>query len=301
MVEVPSGFISLWPPGTGAKILRAWAGGYGTQYGFTRPRQGQSEGFEETQGQDAFRHAFVASAIYLEAYNTYKNIQGQPHDLADRRATAKALGLGNMNELWGTNPLARHLKDYWNNYEGVSLAREIAAQVGVDIPNDRLAQIVAGQINASIQAPIGKSRFILFDHNPNSAVSIKDPRLDVDRYDTNRLPNEGWGIGPFPGAEGYARPSFKGSPSFIKASPKHLRRAPKANRSRPPQPLLRRFRIRQAQRSRAAAGPILARPAIRPASPWPERGRPVLYRRDRGSPARRSRPARPRRRACPST
>jgi len=65
MVEVPSGPISLWPPGSGARILRAWAGAYGTQYGFTQPRSDQSEQFHDTPEQGTFRHAFVASAIYL--------------------------------------------------------------------------------------------------------------------------------------------------------------------------------------------------------------------------------------------
>jgi hypothetical protein len=97
MVEVPSGPISLWPPASGAKILRAWAGKYGTQYGFTHPQPDQSEQFDDPQEQSAFRHAFVASAFYLETYDRLRK-RGLSHDEADRRATARTLGLGNMNE-----------------------------------------------------------------------------------------------------------------------------------------------------------------------------------------------------------
>src|SRR5713226_7636292 len=110
MVELPSGPISLWPPATGARMLRRWARTYAAQYGFTSPGQ------NDPAAEQAFRHALVASANYLEAYNTYRNIRGLPHDVADRRATAKALGLGNMNELWGPNALPKHLMDYWNNH-----------------------------------------------------------------------------------------------------------------------------------------------------------------------------------------
>jgi len=35
MVEVPSGFVSLWPLGSSATVLRRWALGYANQYGFT--------------------------------------------------------------------------------------------------------------------------------------------------------------------------------------------------------------------------------------------------------------------------
>src|SRR5262249_49320721 len=227
MVEVPSGLISLWPPGSGAKILRAWAGAYGTQYGFPSPRLGESEQFHNTPQQDAFAHALVAPAIYLENYNRNRKL-GVSHDVADRRATATTLGLGNINEVSGPNPLARHLKDYWNNYEGVSLARKIAAKHGADISNDDLAQIVAGEINTSIQSPIGKGRFILYDHDPDPNVHLTDPRLDVNRYDINRLPNEGWGIGPYPRAEGYV------PPAIIQAFPKLYQGFPAAP-SPPPQ------------------------------------------------------------------
>jgi hypothetical protein len=63
MVEMPSGLISLWPPGSGARTLRAWAGAYGTQYGFTRRRLDQPGSFHNSPEQDAFRHALAASAI----------------------------------------------------------------------------------------------------------------------------------------------------------------------------------------------------------------------------------------------
>lgn len=213
MVEVPSGLISLWPPGSGARTLRAWAGAYGTQHGFTSPRLDEPEQFHNSPEQDAFRHAFVASAIYLENYNRNRML-GVPHDEADRRATATTLGLGNINEVMGPNPLAQHLKDYWNNYEGVALAREIATEHGADISNDDLAQIVAGEINRSIRSPIGKSRFILYHQDRNENVHMTDPRLDVNRYDTKRLPNEGWGIRPYPQAEGNV------PPAIIQAFPK---------------------------------------------------------------------------------
>jgi hypothetical protein len=201
MAEVPS--VSLWPPGFGAEPLRRWARAYATQYGFTSPTQ------RDPPAEQAFRHALVASATYLEAYNIYRNVRGLPASAADRWATARTLGLGNINEVLGPNPLSKHLMDFWNNYEGVLLAREAASKFGASIPNDRLAQIVAGEINASIQAPLGKSRFILFngaDQPPN--LNFKDPRLDVNNYDTNRLPNEGWGMGPFLKVEGNVPPAI---------------------------------------------------------------------------------------------
>jgi hypothetical protein len=109
--------------------------------------------------------------------------------------------------------------DYWNNYEGVRLAREIASKEGPEITNDRLAQIVAGEINASMQAPIGKGRFILFNGHDQHGVNFKDPRLELDRYDLNRLPNEGWGIGPLPKAEGYIPPAIiEAFPQLYKSS-----------------------------------------------------------------------------------
>src|ERR1043166_4071314 len=234
MVEVPSGLISLWPPGSGAKVLRAWAGKYGTEHGFTRPHPDHAEEFADSPEQSAFRHAFVASAIYLENYNRNRKL-GVPHDVADRRATATTLGLGNINEVMGPNPVAQHLKDYWNNYEGVVLAREIAAKHGADISNDDLAQIVAGEINRSIQSPIGKSRFILYHTNRNENVPITDPRLNVDRYDVNRLPNEGWGVGPYPKAEGYVPPAIiQAFPQLYQRFPPAPSRGPQSNPPAPP-------------------------------------------------------------------
>src|SRR5262245_28924207 len=155
MVEVPSGPISLWPPGSGARTLRAWTGAYGTQHGFTWPRTDRPGEFRETDAQAAFRHGLTAAAIYLETYRLHRN-RGQSDDLADQWARATALGLGNLNELWSPNELPQHLKDFWNNYEGVLLGHEIARTEGADISNDRLAQIVAGEVKASIQAPVGE-------------------------------------------------------------------------------------------------------------------------------------------------
>src|ERR1043166_1615229 len=154
----------------------------------------------------AFRHGLVASAIYLQAYSHYRMIY--PPDAADRFATAMTLQLGNLSELNGPNPVPKHLMDYWNNYEGVRVGREIAAREGSEITNDRLAEILAGEINASIRAPLGKSRFILFNGHDQHAIDFKDPRLEVDRYDVNRLPNEAWGIGPLPKPEGYIPPAI---------------------------------------------------------------------------------------------
>jgi hypothetical protein len=215
MAEAPS--ISLWPPGIGAGPLRTWAHGYATQYGFTSPTQ------RDPPAAQAFRHALVASATYLEAYNMYRNVRGLPAYAADQWATARTLGLGNLNEVLGPNPLPKHLMDFWNNYEGLLLAREVASKFGASISNDRLAQIVAGEISASIQAPLGKSRFILFngvDQPPH--LNFKDPRLDVNNYDTNRLPNEGWGMGPVYRLEGNV------PPAIIQAFPKLYQRSPPA-------------------------------------------------------------------------
>jgi hypothetical protein len=151
-----------------------------------------------------------------------------PPDAADRFATAMTLQLGNLSELNGPNPVPKHLMDYWNNYEGVRVGREIAAREGSEITNDRLAEILAGEINASIRAPLGKSRFILFNGYDQHAIDFKDPRLEVDRYDVNRLPNEAWGIGPLPKPEGYI------PPAIIEAFP-NLYQNPAPTPSSPPQ------------------------------------------------------------------
>jgi hypothetical protein len=213
MVEVPSGLISLWPwpPDSGATALRRWARGYSTQHGFV------SKAEPDPPAAQAFRHALVSSAIYLDAYRNFRLRYGP--EVADRLATSRTLQLGNLSELNGPNPVPKHLMDYWNNYEGVRLGREIASKEGPDVTNDRLAQIVAGEINASIQAPMGKGRFILFNGHDQHGVNFKDPRLELDRYDLNRLPNEGWGIGPLPKPEGYI------PPAIIEAFP-HLYKSP---------------------------------------------------------------------------
>jgi hypothetical protein len=205
MVDVPSGLISLWqwPPASGAMALRRWARGYTIQHGFASPAE------QDPPAAQAFRHALVASAIYLEAYKNFSLRYGPK--VADQLATGRTLQLGNLSELNGPNPVPKHLMDYWNNYEGVRLAREIVARQGPDISNDSLAQIVAGEINGSIQAPIGKSRFVLFNGVDQHGINFKDPRLEIDRYDLNRLPNEGWGIGPLPKAEGYVPPAIIGA------------------------------------------------------------------------------------------
>src|ERR1051326_5542172 len=107
MVEVPSGFVSLWPLGSSATVLRRWALGYANQYGFT------SRAERDPPAAQAFRHGLVASAIYLQAYSHYRMIY--PPDAADRFATAMTLQLGNLSELNGPNPVPKHLMDYWNN------------------------------------------------------------------------------------------------------------------------------------------------------------------------------------------
>jgi len=226
MVDLPSGPISVWPPGSGARVLRSWARDYALQYGLTyRPEV-------DPPAAQAFRHALVASATYLEAYNVYR--YRYPPEVADRYATARTLQLGNLSELAGPNPVPKHLMDYWNNYEGVRLAREIAATEGPDITNDRLAQIVAGEINASIQAPFGKSRFILFNGYDQQGVDFKDPRLEIDRYDVDRLPNEGWGIAPFPKAEGHIPPAIIGAfPKLYNSPPQPPRAAPQSGGEEP--------------------------------------------------------------------
>jgi hypothetical protein len=250
MVEVPSGLISISPFGSGATALRRWAHGYATQYGFTSQAQ------QDPPAAQAFRHALVASGIYLDAYKNYRLRYGP--NVADQLATARTLQLGNLSELYGPNPVSKHLMDYWNNFEGVRLAREIASREGPDITNDRLAQIVAGEINASIQAPFGKSRFILFNGVDQHGVNFKDPRLEIDRYDLGRLPNEGWGVAPLPKAEGYI------PPAIIQAFPKLYQSFPPAPSPSP-------------QRNPAAPAPNAPGPGLNPLGPTqPSGGRTDL-------------------------
>jgi hypothetical protein len=104
MVEVPSSPLSLSPFGTGATILRAWAGNYGVQYGFTQPARDANGNilpnqFVNTPEQDAFRHNLVSAGIYVQTYHFHRVVRGISEADADRLATARALGLGLMNEM----------------------------------------------------------------------------------------------------------------------------------------------------------------------------------------------------------
>lgn len=193
MVDVPN-FISIIPFASGPTILRSWAGGYGSSFGFTQ-QTGIVNGiatFANTSQQDAFRHAFVAAALYLEQYGRTPQIAGALGVSRDSVATTRALGFGFMNEAYASNPLQNHLKDLWNNFEGVNIAREIIHTYGSDlgpkITNEQLAAVVAGYVQESTAAGSGEGRLVLYSGS-RSDDPYRDPRTYPGNFDVMRLPD----------------------------------------------------------------------------------------------------------------
>jgi Ca2+-binding RTX toxin-like protein len=74
--------------------------------------------------------------------------------------------------------------DYWNNFEGIVVAKEAVSIYGDGITNEQLADYVADQVKLSGAQPAGEGRFI---HDADT-----DPRVrDIAGYDTDRLPPKG--------------------------------------------------------------------------------------------------------------
>lgn len=166
--------------------LRAWAGRYGEKHGFTKRRETDDPRpeFEETSEQDVFRHVFIAAAEYIARYEATVNAlrpTGRPDaliaKLADQFSAPSPLRKGFVNEAMADNPLGHHLQDYWNNYEGVLVAREIVRDIGASMSNDALATLIAKEIR------LNPERFIF------------DPKQDARTvhyeqfYEQRRLPS----------------------------------------------------------------------------------------------------------------
>jgi hypothetical protein len=199
MVDLPTSSTSFSPyhMATAGSVLRSWAGNHGATHGFTYYR-GTERGLDRyfnNDVQDAFRHNFVAAALYLDKYKGLTD-RGVPHATADAIATRHVLRLGNLNEMFSPNELPNHLRDYHNNYEGVLAARDIVANMGADISNDELAKYIAIEVNASRAAPSGKGNIIIHTGLGvdlfNRPVLVADPRLTPRTYDLQRLPSPTW-------------------------------------------------------------------------------------------------------------
>lgn len=164
-------------------VFRGWAGKYGAKRGLTaflrHDRHGRPT-YRNNDFQDAFRHAFVFGAKYLDWIS-------RPHLPAmdtEEAAVIQTLQAGYLNEWFASNSLEQHLKDYWNNYEGILLAREAHKIYGDKITNDLFADFVAQHVWKSESAPLGTGRLIL--------DADKDPRAhDTAGYDVKRLPPHG--------------------------------------------------------------------------------------------------------------
>ena len=164
-------------------VYRAWAGKYGAKRGLTvfldNDRHGRPT-YDNNDAQDAFRHAFVFGARYLDWIS-------RPHLPAmdtEEAVVTQTLAPGYLNEWFASNPLEQHLKDYWNNYEGILMAREAYDIYGDSITNDLFADYVAKHVQQSESVPPGSGRLIL--------QADKDPRAnDTARYDVKRLPLHG--------------------------------------------------------------------------------------------------------------
>ena len=181
-IKLPNGW-QLNPPAIPPTAFRAWAGKYGAQRGLTEfttdDEWGRPE-FRTTEAQDAFRHAFVFGAKYLDWIS-------KPHMVGmdtEEAAVIQTLQMGFLNEWYASNPLKHHLMDYWNNYEGILLAREAHKIYGDKITNDKFADYVAKEVLKARENQAGKGRFI-FD-------AEKDPRTnDIAGFDRRRLPLHG--------------------------------------------------------------------------------------------------------------
>ncbi|WP_136661863.1 hypothetical protein [Nitratireductor sp. XY-223] len=132
----------------------------------------------------------------------------------EEAAAAQTLAPGYLNEWFASNPLEQHLKDYWNNYEGILLAREAHEIFGDSITNDQFADFVAQHVWKSQSAPTGKGRLILDGE--------RDPRTkDVAGYDVRRLPLHG--VRPE-----IVEQTFK---DYFKAKTEHVQKRPTPNAS----------------------------------------------------------------------
>jgi hypothetical protein len=166
-------------------VYRAWAGQYGVEQGLTTFRRydvhGRPEYFDPPV-QSAFRHVFVHAALYLDRYNREINL-GASSEAAHSAAGNWAFFNGAANEFLAANERNQHLRDYWNNEEGIRLARSLIASGRQSVANAELATEAANMVRQSSEAPPGEGSVI---------VSHSDPRiLDPSLYDASRLPTSG--------------------------------------------------------------------------------------------------------------
>lgn len=171
------------PIASPAVVFRAWAGEYGAARGLAK-KDGEDDAgrptFDPSEKQDAFRHAFVMGAHYLD----WTSRVHLPAMAREDVAVLQSLMPGYLNEVVAANPLGQHLMDYWNNYEGIKLAREAYEIHGERITNDLFADYVAEKVLESAALPPGKGRFI---HNPEN-----DPRAKrIELFEAERLPPKG--------------------------------------------------------------------------------------------------------------
>ena len=181
-IDLPDGW-RLNPPTSPPTAFRAWAGKFGAQRGLTELIEPDSRGrprYKPTEAQDAFRHAFVFGAKYLDWIS-------RPHMVGmdtEEAAVIQTLQTGFLNEWYASNPLKHHLMDYWNNYEGILLAREAHKIYGDKITNDIFADYVAKEVLKARENQAGKGRFVF--------NAERDPRTsDIAGFDRRRLPLHG--------------------------------------------------------------------------------------------------------------
>ena len=181
-IKLPGGW-QLRPPAMPPTAFRAWAGKYGAQRGLTEFTENDEWGrpeFRATEAQDAFRHAFVFGAKYLD-WISRPHMAGMDTEEA---AVIQTLQMGFLNEWYASNPLKHHLMDYWNNYEGILLAREAHKIYGDKITNDIFADYVAKEVLKARENQAGKGRFVF--------NAEKDPRTShIAGFDRRRLPLHG--------------------------------------------------------------------------------------------------------------
>ena len=182
-IRLPNGWqidpVPRDPIASPAVVFRAWAGEYGAARGLTT-KDGEDDGrptFDPSEKQDAFRHAFVMGAHYLD----WTSRVHLPAMAREDVAVFQSLMPGYLNEVVAANPLDQHLMDYWNNYEGIKLAREAYKIHGERITNDLFADYVAEKVLESAALPPGKGRFI---HD-----SMNDARAKkIELFEAERLP-----------------------------------------------------------------------------------------------------------------
>ncbi len=200
MVDTPS-FFQIRPDAPwvtyGPTVYRSWAGAYAEQQGFTHST-GVENGittYKDNILNDTFRHSFVSATLYVATYESYRNIGYSP-DEADQYATYDTLFKGSFNEWFAENSRNSHLKDYWNNYDGVLVGRQAIVDVGTSVTNEEIASRVGARVYEALNQPVGQGDVIIFDGegqdvfgNPNTTL---DSRLSAGNYDLERLPNSNW-------------------------------------------------------------------------------------------------------------